>query len=826
MSTRRLLKRSQPDRSLKFQSIGDLIGASTREGAVRHEWAGAMQEHLRSQERILIVEDDEAFRDDLAMALENEGYEVLSCAGGREAVELAQQKELDLVVSDIRMAGMSGLDTIEHVQQQQPMVSTLLITGFSAEADSIRAVRLGVGDFLKKPFRLDEFLLAVARQLDTHRARKQRWLREQNLQKLTHWSLESWLQSAAPQQANQTIAQAQLAETIAAEMGQSPEVGGQARRLILVNACVAEIRGNAPPSDLLGQLEEIRVPGFASNSVNNSKEESSSDEVSMIGRLCLAAQGRLNLEQDATLKGAVERAQAALDGSRAQRDLDLNRETTRQRRVLLQLARTQEQSKDFEASRNTYRQILSSEGSRSKEHVEASMGLMRLSVCEPEVCRNFAQEGVNLARQLNPLLHASCSFEAGLYMRRANYEREASALMDNARRLAADLGHLSMAALATVALSAYGSLNDPVGLEKSLELLMMGAHRFEVADNAWWLIPCLVQLQQNNPQPVLKRMLVRLGLDTPSRVLESFHDQNLQVPGKVCLVEALSGSSNPLVADFLQGLVNSPVSELRQAAGAVLKDKTGETPPPLLRIYTLGGFELFRGDERISDDVFKSWKQRFLLARLAGSSRPISTERLVDEFWPEGGEAGKGSLNVSFSRIRKVLRPSPWPVELDYVLRDKGRLSLNWSLPIWHDLAEFERLAQNPDGAGEEQIELWQRAVQLYRGPYLENCYQDWAIAQREQCERLLLEVLQRLIGRLRDLQRWKEVVYYAGRMLELDPCSQDGHLTLMTAYLQLKRPEAAVKHFEQCKKTLKAELNLEPSIAILECHQRALLSL
>ena len=66
----------------------------------------------------------------------------------------------------------------------------------------------------------------------------------------------------------------------------------------------------------------------------------------------------------------------------------------------------------------------------------------------------------------------------------------------------------------------------------------------------------------------------------------------------------------------------------------------------------------------------------------------------------------------------------------------------------------------------------------------------------------------------------------YGARLLELDPCCQDSHLAVMKAYLQLQRPQAAVRQFEACKKALKQELGMEPSIALLEYHQRALLAI
>ena len=136
---------------------------------------------MSAEEKILVIEDDDSLREDLVMILSDEGYQVQACASGLDALDLAHRQNFDLVVSDIRMAGMDGLETLERLQQQQPSVATLVITGFTAEADSIRAVRLGVGDYLKKPFELSDFLAAVARQLHLHRSRKVRHQREQSL---------------------------------------------------------------------------------------------------------------------------------------------------------------------------------------------------------------------------------------------------------------------------------------------------------------------------------------------------------------------------------------------------------------------------------------------------------------------------------------------------------------------------------------------------------------------------------------------------------------------------------------------------------------------
>ena len=87
--------------------------------------------------------------------------EVEAVSSGEQALTKAMEVAFDLEVTDIRMEGMSGLEALEQMKQHQPDIGSLVVTGYSTEADSIRAIRLGVGEYLKKPFDLSDFLAAV-----------------------------------------------------------------------------------------------------------------------------------------------------------------------------------------------------------------------------------------------------------------------------------------------------------------------------------------------------------------------------------------------------------------------------------------------------------------------------------------------------------------------------------------------------------------------------------------------------------------------------------------------------------------------------------------
>ncbi|MBN9415078.1 MAG: response regulator [Candidatus Eremiobacteraeota bacterium] len=749
---------------------------------------------MSADEKILVIEDDDSLREDLVMVLSDEGYWVQSASSGLDALELANRYNFDLVVSDIRMAGMDGLETLERLRQEQPSVATLIITGFTAEADSIRAVRLGVGDYLKKPFELSEFIAAVARQLHLHRSRKLRKKREDSLRQTATWALEKLASSPKG---------GRLAWATASEMGLSPEVAAQAQMAVLLELS-RQADHEGLPGDLLNIVEELR---------------SESEEVSLAARIAqVALQPKFRPEGESTLEAAWQRA-----NQRSQSQEENAQPQRRKRASLLQLARSQESTNPAEA--RTYFDSVVQEGGSDREQVEALLGLCRLSKGEPERCLGYAQQAVTLARSLNGLLGCVAALQAGLWLVQAGLRKEAIAFYEQAGRVGRELGQPLLEAKAILALSAAGSEMDGQHIQRALSSLLEVSERFELLDEAWWIAPSLLRLQARAPHPLQEKALAVIGRDAPGIFLRLVQTGNLEPAAKLHIVPALKDPKHPAALECMKLLAADNQAEVRGAAEAVVRSAGGVLLPPTVRIYTLGNFEVFRGDERIPDPQFKSSKQRFLLSRLAGSRRPVPTERIIDDFWPDSGEGGRSSLNVCVFHLRKVLRPKDWPEELDYIQRDNMGLQLNPQLPIWHDVNEVLSLATPDANPSDETVGRWKKAVDLYRGPYLETCYMDWAVTTRESLEVTILTCLRSLLEVLVSQQRAAETLEYANRLLELDKYCQEGHLAAMKAHLWQNRPEAAIKQFDHCKKLLARELQIEPSIALLEAHQRTLLS-
>jgi len=126
--------------------------------------------------KILIVDDESGMRRSLAIMLRREGYEVAEASGGQEAIERFGEDVLDLVIADLRMTPISGLDVLRAVKQTTPDVEVILMTGYGTVETAVEAMKLGAFDFITKPFQHEEILIRVRNALE-----KCRLAREFNL---------------------------------------------------------------------------------------------------------------------------------------------------------------------------------------------------------------------------------------------------------------------------------------------------------------------------------------------------------------------------------------------------------------------------------------------------------------------------------------------------------------------------------------------------------------------------------------------------------------------------------------------------------------------
>jgi DNA-binding response OmpR family regulator len=113
--------------------------------------------------RILVVEDDEEMNEMLEATLQSQGYNVSTAYNGQQAIDRCKQETYDLIITDVRLPGMDGVEMLGKIKKIQPRLKSIVITGYASEDTPVRAIRYQVSDYLFKPFSLQYFLGAVNR---------------------------------------------------------------------------------------------------------------------------------------------------------------------------------------------------------------------------------------------------------------------------------------------------------------------------------------------------------------------------------------------------------------------------------------------------------------------------------------------------------------------------------------------------------------------------------------------------------------------------------------------------------------------------------------
>ena len=153
--------------------VDDLLGALGRFREKR-----AMRQNYFPSFRVLLLDDEETQRSFLKRLLEDEGFEVIVAGNGEDGIKIFEHEKIDIIVTDIKMPGMSGMEVLYKVKKLSADVEVILVTGHGDQNVAIEALRGGACDYLKKPIDLDELIFAL--QKAKERIKLERSLRFRN----------------------------------------------------------------------------------------------------------------------------------------------------------------------------------------------------------------------------------------------------------------------------------------------------------------------------------------------------------------------------------------------------------------------------------------------------------------------------------------------------------------------------------------------------------------------------------------------------------------------------------------------------------------------
>ena len=131
---------------------------------------------MTSAMKLLLVDDEERFLSTTQKLLSKKGYEALTAASGAEALSILASKNIHVVILDVKMPGMDGLETLKAIKRDFPLVEVIMLTGHGTVESAVDGLKSGATDFLSKPAEIDE-LLAKAEEAYDKRVRLEEKIR-------------------------------------------------------------------------------------------------------------------------------------------------------------------------------------------------------------------------------------------------------------------------------------------------------------------------------------------------------------------------------------------------------------------------------------------------------------------------------------------------------------------------------------------------------------------------------------------------------------------------------------------------------------------------
>lgn len=809
-------------------------------------------------EKILVVEDDPLMLSALEILLEDEGYDVTTASSGMEAIEKAKGENFDLVVSDVRMAEMDGIETLSNVKQQQPDARSIVITGYASPDIPVQAIKLGVDDYIMKPFDDRQFVASVKRCLESFRLQKayttglaSQWKDFSSIIRL----LAEGVEERDPHFAGHSR---RVAET-SLKMGRKAGLSRDRLEILELAAFLHDIGSIGRKKEFLDKAAELVET--EKKELESSRNEASKDLFSSSSSLKEVFRVILHHHEwfdgsgfPGGLKGEVIPVESrilcvveAFDAMTSPRPHRPPMSHNEARQVLEKESGTHFDPRFVQL----FLEVVVDGGEEEEEETaeeekfsrdrqaELMLGLAQtyLSAGDLETAGKGFEEIVGLyTDDSKPRLLTEA--RAGLALSLVHRDRveEGVAAIDRAWQESAGENGLLRGRVARVRGLALGLQGN---LEEGLAALDFAGEQFQQweahGDRAVNLLYRARLLQDNQRtdearESVAESVAMIDNLELAS-VLKG--ERHLAIP---LFLEAAVGMGDTTVIDRLLSnfgwdMVSPFMAEVseqaRQKAMELFSSREGISQAPPLSLYAFGKFRVFSGGNEVHDKLWKTRKSKYIFAYLATQAgKDVSDEKIMDTFWPDHApEKARQSLYAALSHMRKAMEAGGEGGENErVVLARKGFYKFNDERPWFFDVSEFERLydtgqARIKEGREDEAISAFQKAEALYQGPFMEGYYADWAVYLKENLELKFVEILEIMMDHFFDKRRYEVANDYANRLLDIDNCHQEAHICLMTSYVKQGKPAQAIRQYQACSQVFKDELNLSPPSEMAEMY-------
>lgn len=770
--------------------------------------------------RVLVLEDDPDLRGVLEDVLRARGLEVFSAARGEEALQWASKEPFDLIVADIRMDGMSGLDAIEKARELQPDMGSIVVSGYASEEETLRAVSLNVAGYLKKPFKIPQLLELIN---DFLEQRSKGLLRDRELRSLREallWSLEQsgfWAEKDASVPVSRA---AEVARSLAAAQGLDRGLQEQSA----LGAILYQLSRNGG-LPMPGQLKQALSPFRLLLDTAEGNELASLSEL-------VARQPEwptpdiLPDETAAELREAYRRFLSQREEGFLP-PFELAEEPA-EATSLLSFARALEKMGDLSGAATAYQRVIKESGP-SPRTVQAILGRARLALHggETRALELSIKELLAVSSSLGPVSHALAQYEGALLLRTAGHAA-AKKLFRLAKESLWPLNLPVPWATCVVALCRDGDPDANTALDQAVAELSRPQHLLEVIENFAALLPDLLILSESPDATSLRAFCRELVVSQPSQLVSLLRTRVLNEKQRAIAFSYLQEESGYLPAELSELFRNDSDPAIRERAQRALSRSEDRAGGPLVKLYKLGGMDTVVGSYQVTEKEWRSQKSKYLFAYLvAGRPRSVSVERLLNEFWPENTTSNpKAALNTTVSNIRRLFREKGL-ADFDPVVRFGDTLSLHEDLQVWSDAeemlrAEQEAVAASKSGQRETALACYARIARLYRGPYLEGCFLEWVAPQRQQYEEIYLRALTFLMESLVEQRKFREAQEYARSLLSLSPWDTRAQEIVLRSLIGMGEFREAAEQYRVFEKELVQHQASEPSTEMIKLFHMA----
>lgn len=778
---------------------------------------------------ILVLEDDASLRELLVSVLQDEGFDVEAAAGGEEAVDIASRKLLDLVILDIRMEGLDGLEALALMRDNLKEAASLVITGYASEEDSIRALRLGAADYLHKPFELNFFLDKVNELLQlTKRRRRLSYLNE-NLQNLFSYAIKAVITSLSgrmlrKEAASSAIFAARTARSLADLTGLKPPAVQQTELEAVLKTLLKIGAIGALPEDLAA-LCQPHVPGSQNESL----------QIAQTAEAVL--QITFSPEKEPEPSG-IEDWLSGLYGSEAAEELfgkpapkergrlsdllnpaESNAAKDGENATALNIARIMWHLGQKEAACQIFQKLSSAENVLCRSQALLYLGLLSLQMQQPEQAASRFDAALRQAARLGPLALGKSALQLGMSIGGVN-ESLSQKYLQAAYGILERLRAVPWSSCAFFALSDVKA-SDPDACCRNLQII--------------------VESGEMQAEIYLPRLLDKLAeLQAASECAGSENSASRSNPFSELLVKFLKLNFASCLSLISQNRLESKTSEslcrfIEKHQQSFPYHKLQQLPitlsctPPVgydrlcsqqQRIYivTMGQILVRVGAAPLDNKAWLTNKIKHLFVRLACAGGPVAISQIIEEFWPNAANNGQASLWKALSSIRRLLKPHCRFD--DPVLRSDDCLTLNPRLVLGSDADEIEQSWKyyRLDG----RLQHLKRIQELCEGPFLPGFDSEWAMAKRQRLNYLCSEAALKLFAHYRQQNDWHKILELGHACLRRDPLSESGCEMLMCAHLALKQPSQALSCYAHFKAGLQLVLEIEPGGALNDLFEKA----